>query len=65
MSREREEKTYKQWELPDGCDVILGDGQEARFDKMDGMYAHWFIAGEAFIGNFDKFIKQGDKYIVV
>lgn len=65
MKRKIEEETFKQWDLPNGCDVILGDGQEARFEKMDGMYAHWSIAGEAFIGNFDTFIMQDDKYIVV
>jgi hypothetical protein len=58
-------KTYKQWELPNKSKVKLEDGTIATFLKMDGMYAKWDVNGEVLTGNFEKFIKEGDMFVVV
>jgi len=57
-------KIFKEWELPNNSKVILSDGTEAIFKKMDGMYAHWEQDGELRIGNFEAFIKEDDYYKV-
>ena len=57
--------TLKQWELPNKSKVILRDGQEVTYLKMDGMYAQWNVNGQLKTGNFKEFKKEGDKYIVV
>lgn len=54
----------KQYELPNNSIVILPDGEEVKFLKMDGMYAQWEENGELKIGNFKEFEKVGDKFKV-
>jgi hypothetical protein len=58
-------KTYKQWEIPNKSKVKLEDGTIVTFLKMDGMYAKWDVNGEVQTGNFEKFIKEGDMFVVV
>jgi hypothetical protein len=59
-------KTYKQWELPNKSKVKLEDGTIVTFLKMDGMYAKWDVGdGYLMTGNFEKFIKEGDMFVVV
>ena len=55
----------KQYELPNNAIVILPGGTEAKFLRMDGMYATWEEDGEFKIGNFENFEKVGEKYKVI
>lgn len=55
----------KQHELPQGCTCVLPDNSEAKFIKMDGMYAQWSVEGESKIKNYPLFIREGNKYKVV
>lgn len=45
----------KQWDLPHNSTVILPNGEEVTFLKMDGMYAKWDDKGEFKTGNFSEF----------
>ncbi len=58
-------KTYKQWEIPNNSRVVLKDGTEATYLKMDGMYAQWDVNGDMKIGNFDKLEEVGNHYKVI
>ncbi len=61
----KKSKVYKQWELPNGSRVILPDGKEVIFEKMDGMYGHWNVNGDLAIGNFTEgFIKKENYFVV-
>lgn len=56
-------ETLKQWELPNGAQVRLEDGELVTFRKMDGMYAQWIKSdGSMAIGNYAGFQKDGLVY---
>lgn len=55
----------KQWELPNDCQVVLPDGREVTFLKMDGMYAKWQTEDGMATGNFDSFVRRKEKYYVL
>ncbi len=58
-------KTYKQWEIPNNSRVVLKDGTEAIYLKMDGMYAKWDVNGDMKTGNFEKLESVGNHFRVV